>query len=307
MFCPDKFLYLRQILLSDAAAGLVDAAQLLRIPAHGTDIQRAVRAYEQAAAAAPLLVNILQLVVVAGMARLQLVRDRGILPQQAFDQRKMLLRLLDIIRRLRQDHDAPLIADTLKESKRYRIRDAAIQVGTVSDPDRSGRGRHRSGRAHIEHIFSGTCPTLMIIRLSGFRICNNTPELHRIRGKGAHIKRVKLLRQQPVIKIRVVQIACFQERPHADIARVAAVFCVVADGPPDLPGFVIAAENSTCRHADRAVEFDFVFHENIRDPGRIHAAHRAAFKHKTEPGRRVRPRCHGWNCFFYIRHLFLLS
>ena len=241
------------------------------------------------------------------MAGLQLVRDRGIFPQQMFDQLKMLLRLLDIIRRLRQNHNAPRITDALKESKRYRIRDTAVQIEAVSDPDRSGRGRHRGGRAHIEHILSGTCLTLMIIRLSGFRICNNTPELHRIRGKGAHIKRIELLRQLTIVKIRIVQVPCSKERPHADIARVAAVFRIVADRPPDLPGLIIAAENSACRHPDSAVEFDFVFHENIRNPGRIHSAHRAALKDKAEPGGRVLPRCHGGNCFFYIRHSSLLS
>ena len=56
---------------------------------------------------------------------------------------------------------------------------------------------------------------------------------------------------------------------------------VVADGPPDLVGFVVAAEHCSRRNTYHAVYRDALFHQNIQNTGSEHAPHGTAFQDQS--------------------------
>ena len=92
------------------------------------------------------------------------------------------------------------------------------------------------------------------------------------------IERVELFGHLVVAEILTVQVAGAQQIAEAGIAFVIAVGGVVADGPPDLVGFVVAAEHCSRRNTYHAVYRDALLHQNIQNTGGEHAPHGTAFQ-----------------------------
>ena len=90
------------------------------------------------------------------------------------------------------------------------------------------------------------------------------------------IERVELFGHLVVAEILTVQVAGAQQIAEAGIAFVIAVGGVVADGPPDLVGFVVAAEHCSRRNTYHTVYRDALLHQNIQNTGGEHAPHGTA-------------------------------
>ena len=84
-----------------------------------------------------------------------------------------------------------------------------------------------------------------------------------------------------VAELLAIQVPGGQQGAQAHISRVAAVFHIVADGPPRLVRFDVAAKHRPGGNADDAVEGDPIFHKNIGNAGGEHPAHGAAFQYKS--------------------------
>ena len=102
----------------------------------------------------------------------------------------------------------------------------------------------------------------------------------RVFPEGFAVKGVQGVRQGVVAKFRAEKIAREQKGTQAGVARVGAVALVVADGPPDLPGFEIAAEHRPGGNARRPVKIDALLHQHVDHAAGEHAPHGAALHNK---------------------------
>ena len=121
----------------------------------------------------------------------------------------------------------------------------------------------------------------MIDGLARFHIGADHKEIHGGGGKGRLVERIQLFGHLVVAEILAVQVAGAQQVAEAGIAFVIAVGGVVADGPPDLVGFVVAAEHCSRRNTYHAVYRDALLHQNIQNTGSEHAPHGTAFQDQS--------------------------
>ena len=121
----------------------------------------------------------------------------------------------------------------------------------------------------------------MVDGLTGTHIGAHHKKVHGVLPESLGVKRVQLFRHGMVAEILTVQVAGAQQIAEAGIAFVVAIGGVVADGPPDLVGFVVAAEHCPRRHANGTVQLDVMLHQHIQYASGEHSAHSAAFQHKS--------------------------
>lgn len=143
------------------------------------------------------------------------------------------------------------------------------------------RNQGHGGRsAHPVKLVVSIALVLVVHGLAGFHIGADHDELHGVGLVGGKIERVVYHGHFVVAEAGAVQVALAEQVAPAAVAFIGAESLVIADGAPDLPRFVIAAESCPCRYADRAIEFNAGFHYHIHDSGCEHTAHGAAFQNK---------------------------
>ena len=141
--------------------------------------------------------------------------------------------------------------------------------------------RHGCRGFHPAHILRITGAALIIDGVAGADIGADHKVIHGGFPESLVVERVELFGHLVVAEILAVQVAGAQQVAEAGIAFVLAVGGVVADGPPDLVGFVVAAEHCPRRHTNGTVQLDVMLHQHIQYAGGEHSAHSAAFQHKS--------------------------
>ena len=192
------------------------------------------------------------------------------------DGRQELVLFLDEPLGLGQDDQVPLVADGLEEADGDRVGHAAVQQGIVADLDDLCGQRHGGRCFHPLDVLSVTSAALVVNGVAGLDVGADDKKIH---GRGAErlgVEGIQLFGHIVVAELLAVQIAGADQVLKAGIPLVVAILGVVADGAPDLVGFVVAAEHRASRNADRAVRLDAVFHQHIQDACGEHTAHRTA-------------------------------
>ena len=182
---------------------------------------------------------------------------------------------------LGQDDEVPLVADGLKEADGDGIGNAAVQQAVMADLDDLCGQWHGSRGFHPAHILRITGAALMIDRVAGADIGADHKVIHGGFPESLVIERVELFGHLVVAEILTVQVAGAQQIAEAGIAFVVAIGGVVADGPPDLVGFVVAAEHCSRRNTYHTVYRDALLHQNIQNTGGEHAPHGTAFQDQS--------------------------
>ena len=151
-------------------------------------------------------------------------------------------------------------------------------MADLHDP---GRQRHGRRSLHPLDVLGVAGAALVVDGVTGAHIGADHEEIHRILCKGLCVEGVQLFRHGVVAELLAVQVAGMQQVAEAGIALILTVFGVVADGAADLVRLIIAAEHRTGRHTNGTVQHDAVLHQHIQNTRSEHAAHGAAFQHKS--------------------------
>ena len=116
---------------------------------------------------------------------------------------------------------------------------------------------------------------LVVDGFTGFNIGADYIEFHGIFLVSIEIKDIQLTRHLAIAEFRVIDIAGLHQGADAAVPGIVAEPDVVAEYPPDLPGFIIASKGSTGGDTDGAVKLDAVRHQHIHDPGGEQSPHGA--------------------------------
>ena len=143
--------------------------------------------------------------------------------------------------------------------------------------DNARHQRHRSRGAHVLDIVRIALLTAVVKGPPGLHIGADHIELHRILLKGLRVKGELFKRHLAIGKVLVIEVACQQEGSKRAVARVRAVFQIIAEHAPRLIGLIVATEHSARGSADGALKDNFIFQEDIRDPRGKEPAHATAF------------------------------
>ena len=199
---------------------------------------------------------------------------------------------------LGEDDEVALIADGLEEPHRDGVSHTAVQQLVMADLHDLCGQRHGSRCLHPLDILGIAGAALVVDGVTGAHVGADNKKVHGVFPEGLFVKGVQFFRHGVVAELLAVQVAGAQQVAEAGIALIVAVFGVVADGAADLMRLVIAAEHRPGRHADGTVQHDVMFHQYIQNACGEHAAHGAAFQHKSSfhttlplprPGHRTRP------------------
>ncbi len=97
-----------------------------------------------------------------------------------------------------------------------------------------------------------------------------------LRSNAREIKGIEAQRNLAIAEFRAEDIPGGEQRAEPAVARIAAVFGVVAEHAANLAGFVVAAEGRAGGYADHAIEGDSALHQHVDDSGGEEAAHSSA-------------------------------
>ena len=111
---------------------------------------------------------------------------------------------------------------------------------------------------------------------SGFYIGADHIEFHRITFIGVKIKHIQFAGNLAIAEFCVINIAGFDQRMDAAIARIVTEPHIVPQYPPNLPGLIITPKGSTGRDADGTVKCNPLLHQHIHDPCGKQSPHGAA-------------------------------
>ena len=90
-----------------------------------------------------------------------------------------------------------------------------------------------------------------------------------------------LFRNVVVAELRIEQVTGRQQGTEAGIPGIFGITQIVTDRTPGLSGFIIASKGRAGGHADCAVKFYTLFHQNIQNSRCKNAADASAFKNQS--------------------------
>ena len=217
---------------------------------------RRVGANDEQATLGFALLDGAKLGVVHLVAMLHGLGQAGIDTVFAAHQRKRAILLLHIAFGLGQHDDVSTVADALEELDRDGIGHAAVQQLLVVDFDDLGDDGHGGRRANPVEAVVSIAFVLVVDGKAGLNVSADDVEVHGIALECAEIKGIEAQRNLAIAEFRAEDISGGEQRAEPTVARIAAVFGVVAERAANLAGFVVAAEGRAGGYADHAVEGD---------------------------------------------------
>ena len=205
----------------------------------------------------------------------------GVLAVDQVHQGHELVLFLDIVQGLGQDDHVFGIALGLDEFQGDRVGDAAVEQVPVAHGDDLRRQGHGGGGPKPVQVLVVTRQAVVVDGPAGADVSPHDVEVHGGVGIGLPVKDIQLVRDLPVAEVRSEEITGLDPRAHAAISWVLAKGQVVAQHPPDLVGFIVAAEHGPRRDANGPVKDDVLLHHHVDDARGEQAPHGAAFHHQS--------------------------
>ena len=160
---------------------------------------------------------------------------------------------------------------------------AAIQIEIAVPLHHFGAQRH--GRSRANHIHLAANFQLVaqdILRLAGAHIGYGDIKINGGFFKSSFVKGIQPQGDILIAELGAHHIAGGQQGIQAHKVLITAVFAVIADAAPFLPGYIAAPVQRTGRNPHHNVRHDTGFQENIQHTGGVNAAHGTAFQHKAK-------------------------